>query len=199
MKSSPLAKRKMPFWVKEVDEPTVEIDWDNIQVFEGAQKTLFSPQSWPDKDAYSQIQKSNIHSTKRDVQAHTPGLSLKDRALGDANCWGWGPLTSIAPGWAGPDVEADKEWVHPTMFYTPDDYGVPRYEGAPEENAQMLRVAGRIMGASDMGFLRLDKRSKKLLCGNIRFENVEKGYEDRKTRSSVLPEKELWAICSIIP
>jgi len=39
MKSSPLAKRKMPFRVKEVDKPTVEIDWDNMQIFEGPHKT----------------------------------------------------------------------------------------------------------------------------------------------------------------
>ena len=48
MKSSPFAKRKMPFWVTEVDKPTVEIDWDNMEVFEGVHRTLFNPESWPD-------------------------------------------------------------------------------------------------------------------------------------------------------
>jgi len=85
------------------------------------------------------------------------------------------------------------------MIYTPEEYGVPRYEGTPEENSQMLRVAGRILGAADMGFVQLDKNIKKLLWGNIRFEKVDKGYEDKKTHSFVLPDKELWAICSVIP
>ena len=199
MKSSPLAKRKMPFWVKEVDKPTVEIDWDNMQIFEGVHRTLFNPESWPDMNDYMRIHQTNIKSTKRNVQKNVPGLSLKDRALGDANCWGWGALSSIAPGWTGPDTKAYDKWEHPTMFYTPEDYGVPRYEGTPEENSQMLRVAGRILGASDMGFVQLDKNIKKLLYGNIRFEKVEKGYEDKKTHSFVLPDKELWAICSVIP
>ena len=199
MKSSPLAKRKMPFWVKEVDKPTVEIDWDNMQIFEGVHKSLFNPQSWPDIDNYINIQQANVKSTKLKVQSNVPGLSLKDRALGDANCWGWGALSSIAPGWTGPDVKAYEKWEHPTLFYTPEEYGVPRYEGTPEENSQMLRVAGRILGASDMGFVQLDKNIKKLLYGNIRFEKVDKGYEDKKTDSFVLPDKELWAICSVIP
>ena len=133
MKSSPLAKRKMPFWVKEVDKPTVEIDWDNMQIFEGPHKTLFNPEAWPDINDYMKIHQTNIESTKRKVQSNVPGLSLKDRALGDANCWGWGALSSIAPEWTGPDVKAYAEWEHPTMFYTPEDYGVPRYEGTPEE------------------------------------------------------------------
>ena len=199
MKSSPLAKRKMPFWVKEVDKPTVEIDWDNMEIFEGPHKTLFCPEAWPDINDYMKIHQANISSTKRKVQNNTPGHSLKDRALGDANCWGWGALSSIAPEWTGPDVKAYAEWEHPTMFYTPEDYGVPRYEGTPEENSQMLRVAGRILGAADMGFVQLDKNIKKLLWGNIRFEKVDKGYEDKKTHSFVLPDKELWAICSVIP
>ena len=199
MKSSPLAKRKMPFWVKEVDKPTVEIDWDNMQIFEGVHKSLFNPQSWPDIDNYINIQQANVKSTKLKVQSNVPGLSLKDRALGDANCWGWGALSSIAPGWTGPDVKAYEKWEHPTLFYTPEEYGVPRYEGTPEENSQMLRVAGRILGASDMGFVQLDKNIKKLIYGNIRFEKVDKGYEDKKTNSFVLPDKELWAICSVIP
>lgn len=199
MKSSPLAKRKLPFWVKEVDKPTVEIDWDNMQIFEGGHRTLFNPGGWPDSKSYYKIHQTNITSTKQNVQKNVPGLSLKDRALGDANCWGWGRAGSIAPAWTGPDVKANNKWEHPTMFYTPEDYGVPRYEGTPEENSQMLRVAGRIMGAADVGFVRLDKNIKKLLYGNIRFEKVDKGYEDKKTNSFVLPDKELWAVCSVIP
>jgi len=65
MKSSPLAKRKMPFWVKEVDKPTVEVDWDNMQIFEGVHKTLFNPESWPDINDYFKIHQTNIKSTNQ--------------------------------------------------------------------------------------------------------------------------------------
>jgi epoxyqueuosine reductase len=199
MKASPLAKRNLPFWVKEVDEPTVKIDWDNMEIFPGPHKTLFNPASWPDKKEYFEIYNRNIESTKKNVQENVPGLSLKDRALGDANCWGWGALSDIAPSWTGPDIKAYDKWEHPTMFYEPKDWGVPKYEGTPEENAKMLRVAGRIMGAADVGIVKLNSKTKKLLYGNIRFEKVEKGYEDKKTHTYVLPDKDLWAICSVIP
>ena len=126
------------------------------------------------------------------------GYSIRDRALGDANCWGWGTNTALAPSWTGPDVQARENWEHPTMFYTPKDFGVPRYEGTPEENSRMLRVAGRVLGAADMGFVKLNEKTKKLLYGNIRFEDVEVGY-DAKDGTKVLPNKDLWVICAVIP
>ena len=198
MKSAPFAERKLPFWVKEVDEPTVKIDWENMQIFPGPHATLFNPHSWPDKSEYFKIHANNIQSTKKKVKENVPGYSLRDRALADANCWGWGKISSIAPSWTGPDVKASDKWEHPTMFYTPEDYGVPKYEGTPEENSRMLRVAGRILGSADMGFVKLDSNIKKLLYGNIRFENVEKGY-DAGHHTYVLPDRDLWAICSVIP
>lgn len=199
MMASPLAERKLPFWVKEVDEPTVKIDWDNMEIFHGPMNTIFNPNTWKNPDEYYEIYKRNIASTKKNVQNNVPGLSLRDRALADANCWGWGRLAPIEPSWGGPNVQADPNWEHPTMYYTPQDYGVPKYQGTPEENSKMLRTAGRILGAADMGFVKLNERTKKLLYGYIRFEDVEKGYTDKAKGELVLPNKDLWVICSVIP
>ncbi len=33
--TSPVAVMKRPSWVKEVDQPTVEIDWNNIGAYDG--------------------------------------------------------------------------------------------------------------------------------------------------------------------
>jgi reductive dehalogenase len=55
------------------------------------------------------------------------------------------------------------------------------------------------MGAADMGFVKLDERTKKLLYGNIIFEDVEEGYVDAERHVNVLPNKDLWVICSVIP
>ena len=85
------------------------------------------------------------------------------------------------------------------MSYTPEDFGVPKYEGTPEENSRMLRVAGRVLGASDMGFVKLDEKNKKLLYGMVMFEDVEEGYEDPERHASILPNKDLWMIVSMIP
>lgn len=198
MMDSPYAERNLPWWVKEVDEPTIEIDWDNMEVFPGVHKTLFNPMSWPDPKEWEKIRDQNIITTTEKVQNNEPGYSLRDRALADANCWGWGTNTKVDPSWTGPDVMATDKWEHPTMFYEPKDFGVPVYQGTPEENSRMLRVAGRVLGAVDMGFVKLNDRTKKLLYGNIRFENVERGY-DAKDGTFVLPDKDLWVICAVIP
>ena len=201
MMTSPLAERDLPFWVKEVDEPTVEIDWENMEIFHGPENTLFNPASWENPQDYMDIYNKNIATTKKNVQDNVPGLSLKDRALADANCWGWGGRSGadLASPWAGADVKANPKWEHPTMYYTPEDYGVPKHQGTPEENSKMLRSAGRIMGASDMGFVKLDEKTKKLLWGKITFEDVEKGYAEPENNKFVLPNKDLWTICSVIP
>lgn len=201
MMASPLAERKLPFWVKEVDEPTVKIDWENMERFHGPEKTLFNPATWENPKDYQDIYHRNIESTKKNVQNNVPGSSLKDRALADANCWGWGGRSGadLAAPWAGADVKANPMWEHPTMYYTPEDYGVEKHQGTPEENSKMLRTAGRIMGAADMGFVKLDDKTKKLLWGKITFEDVEKGYAEPEKNKFVLPNKDLWAICSLVP
>lgn len=198
MMASPFADRKLPFWVREVDEPTCQIDWDNMEIFPSPHHTLFNPEAWDNKAEYFAIHAQNIASTKQKVRDNVPGYSLRDRALADANCWGWGAPFSIAPEWGGPHVKAINEWEHPTMFYTPEDYGVPKHQGTPEENSRLLRVAGRFLGAADMGFVKLDERTKKLLYGFIDFEDVERGYVKSQDKF-ILPNKDLWVICAIIP
>ena len=89
MMSSPAAERKLPFWVKEVDEPTVKIDWENMEVFPHLGMSLFNPMAWGDDGKeWSEIQARNIESTTQMVKDNVPGYSLKDHALGDAQCWG---------------------------------------------------------------------------------------------------------------
>ncbi len=197
MMASPIADRNLPFCVKEVDEPTVEIDWENMENFANPMLTLFNRSYWAEGE-WEKIRDKNIATTTEKVKNNVPGYSLRDRALGDANCWGWG-LSDITPSWTGPEVQSRFEWEHPTMLYTPEDFGVPKYEGTPEENARMLRVAGRILGAADVGIVQLNEKAKKLLYGGmVQFEDVEKGYQ-KPNGVKILPNKDLWVLCSVIP
>jgi len=43
--ASPMAERKLPWWVKEADKPTVEIDWSTMKRFD-ARNTIFNPQAF---------------------------------------------------------------------------------------------------------------------------------------------------------
>ena len=51
MMSSEFSDRKLPFWVKEVDEPTVEINWDEMEIYPGMQNTMFNPMVFGMEDA----------------------------------------------------------------------------------------------------------------------------------------------------
>ncbi len=198
MIASPFGDRNLPFWVKEVDEPTIEINWDETVPHPGFPATLFNRAGWDDPKGWDDAVANNVKTTVEKVKNNTPGYSLKDRALADANTWGWAPSTSLTPAWGDAKVQKKDDWEHPTTFWEPQDYGVPKHEGTPLENSRMLRVAGRILGAADMCFVKLDEKTKKLLYNDIRFEDVEKGYQDG--RQYVLPSnKELYVICAIIP
>jgi reductive dehalogenase len=167
-----------------------------MEIFPGGVSTLFNPMAWDDPAEFLKIIARNKELTKQRMKDNVPGATLRDLAMGTANIWGWQGSDSLTPSWTEPD-----DTYHGSQLFslvTPEDYGVPRYEGTPEENSRMLRVAGRILGAADMGFVKLDDKTKKLLYGNIRFENVEKGYDTGKG-TYVLPDKDLWVICAVIP
>lgn len=198
MKSSVYSDRKLPFWVREVDEPTVEINWDEMEVFPNPGLTMFNPMVFGMEDAQAVNQK-RVEKVKSDIINKTPGYSIQDHALTSASAYGWLD-GKFQPPWTGPEHTMNLDgWGHTTCYTTPQELGVPRYEGTPEENSKMIRVADRIMGAADTGFVKLDERTKKLVYGNIVFEDVEEGYMDPDRQLNVLPNKDLWVVCSVIP
>jgi len=199
MMASPVSNRKLPFWVKEVDEPTVEINWDELKVYPGMQNTMFNPMTFGMEDAQA-VNKIRVDKVRNDIINKTPGYSIQDHALNSASAYGWLD-GKFAPPWTGAEHPPYNPmgWGHTTAYTSPEELGVPRYEGTPEENSRMLRVAGRVLGAADTGFVKLDERTKKLLYGNIIFEDVEEGYSDPEKHINVLPNKDLWVICSVIP
>ena len=71
MMASPVAERKLPFWVKEVDEPTVQIDWDNMEVYPHLGMSLFNPNAWGGQEGvkeWMEIQKGNIDAMTESVR-----------------------------------------------------------------------------------------------------------------------------------
>ncbi len=191
MMASEFSERRLPFWVKEVDQPTVEIDWDVYRQFPHAGATLFNPNVYG-MDEYMAMMGKNIENARQNILSNSPTRTLKDHALHDANSWGW---DTLPPPWTGPVMQSD-----PTMALrmTPQELDVPRYEGSPEENSRMIRTAARIFGAFDVGFVKLNQRTKKLLYGNILFQDVDEGF-DPGDGTLVLPDKDLWVIVAGMP
>jgi reductive dehalogenase len=183
--------RKLPFWVKEVDEPTVEIDWDLLDNFPSMFQTCFNPEVYGEEEYFQMCDKQREYNVEW-MKNKVPGHSIQDNAIANASNWIW---KGFEIPWTGPKWETNP--LH-QVYYTPDEFGVPRYEGTPEQNARLIRVADRVFGSPDVGFVKLTKKTKKLLFGSIRFENVEDGY-DPGDGTKVLPDKDLWVICSAMP
>nr|UZH91521.1 reductive dehalogenase [uncultured bacterium] len=77
----------------------------------------------------------------------------------------------------------------------PQDFGVPRWEGTPEENLRTLRQVVRFFGGSDVGAQELDSDMLKLFHRknggkDLVIEDVDDAYET--ATKQVIPSKAKW-------
>lgn len=137
-----------PWWVKTVDEPTVEIDWNRMQRFDEQQGTVRGPglANYVGQAEVDRIEAINEARTLERILGDEPGYTLKDYALD-----------------AGQDARPSMSFLGPQLALTPAARGVPRWEGSPEEAARILRVAMRHYGAADVAFIELDDNTRKLI------------------------------------
>jgi epoxyqueuosine reductase len=193
--SSPLAQWKRPWWVKSVDNPTVEIDWDRMQRFDGRKMMQVSFVDYVGKERNRYLRDHRNKKTRQWIIDKKPGYTLADRALDLAGRTGtvdptflgaWKKSTHIGGVWAG-DI------------FGPDQLNVPRWNGSPEENARLVRAAIRHFGADQVGFVELNEHTRKLIYSYdaldgkaIIFEDVDEAYETEKRR--VIPNKAQWVI-----
>nr|UZH91609.1 reductive dehalogenase [uncultured bacterium] len=158
--SGPGGKLKRPWWVSELDHgqtATLEIDWSQVQRPDRSQISTFPnrrsthPKAIYNREHYDELQKEVIHHADPNWEKD----SVRDLAINGAT----GALRFY-------------DYYSPagkTMFMgyqrasTPEDRGMARWEGTPEENTQMLRHAFKLFGASDFGVTVLDENTKKLI------------------------------------
>jgi len=144
--ASPQAQWKRPFWVKEVDKPTVEIDWgmiprwDPVHMMWGAGLREALGQK-----KFEWIFKLKAANEARWRNENKPGYTLRDFALGSC------------------DYSPPVSFLGPRTSPTPESLGIPRWEGTPEENARMVRAFMRLHGAAQVGFVELDTNTEKLI------------------------------------
>lgn len=173
---------KRPWWVRRVDEPTLEINWDNVQRFD-ARKTVRGSGfvRYAGQDEYDRLQRISAEREIERIQNNQPGYTLKDWALGAAQ-----------------RDTGRRSYLGLQQAQTPDERGVKKWIGKPEEAARILRVAMRHFGAATMGFLELNEQTRKLIYSHdpdgkqLRFENVEQAYETDAKR--VIPLAARWVI-----
>lgn len=193
--ASPAAERKLPRWAKEVEKSTVEIDWSMMKRFD-ARNTMFNLQAFAKAVGEEKSDRlfkiggfigEGAYADK--VRENQQGYTLRDLALS------MGGRFYMMPSL----YQTDPPFLGPQKAPTPEDLGVPRWQGTPEENTRMVRAAARLFGAATLGVVELDEKTRKLFYSHdaldgkaVEFEDVDEPAETDKKR--VIPHKARWAI-----
>ncbi|MEL7563037.1 reductive dehalogenase [Dehalogenimonas sp. 4OHTPN] len=207
---SSVSSRKRAWWVKEVDEPTVEIDWSLMQ-----RHYNYSTQSAAVVAAYPGLERYNAETATGPSPAdrmknNQPGYRLRDQALASANGIGNGALG---------DTNSNLKFGQKTV-QTPEERGVPKWTGSAEEATLMLRAAMVFFGSAEIGTAAIDDHHQKLI--GLTGENPSISYYDKqppttvtkpivfsqtdssfrfddKTRITYLPNVPLYSVTYLIP
>ncbi|XUX00148.1 MAG: reductive dehalogenase [Dehalogenimonas sp.] len=198
------AIEKQPWYVTERNylDMTTEVDWKTIKRFNRGGYDHFMAHLNQDH-AMQRLQASN-QTNHNNAANKKPGYTLRDYALATA---GWtevyglvaAGMTFTADALAAfdmPPVPVPPE-IRFVLNQTNNTLGVPKWDGAPEDNARMIRAFARIMGGSHVGFGNLDDKTMKLIWSTdnaiggapkaIVFEDVDKAYETDTKK--VIPTK----------
>ena len=105
-------------------------------------------------DQYDEVFQVQAENRIKWIKEARPGYTLRDDAMLNAN--NWAPATFLGPQTA----------------QTPDELGVPSYEGTPEENSRMIRAFLRLHGASQVGFVQLEPDTTEKLIYSYDFGSI---------------------------
>ena len=148
--ASPVAEFKRPSWVKEVNKPTCDINWGQMGAdpFDGAavmwEKGFARAVGPVQAEACVKAAAAN---REKWIKENRPGFTKADWAMNQARHF------FKTPGYLNP---GNQTFLGPQTAPTLTGFGVPRYEGTPEENARMIRAFLKVHGCSEVAFCELD-------------------------------------------
>jgi len=139
--ADPAGRPNRPWWVKTVDQPTTEIDWDMMQRYNERTGTVRGPgfASYVGEERADELGRIKDEIELQRIRDNVPGYTLKDHALAQAH-----------------RVRVGRTYLGPQKAPTPEERGVPKWSGTPEEAARIIRAATRHLGAATIGFTELD-------------------------------------------
>ncbi len=176
-----------PWWVKEVDRPTLSETNDQFKRFSGASIFALYKKLKNDQEgagAAEAEEKDKAARIAKWMREGKPGYGLRDRAIYDA---AYTLHRSLSPG-AG-----IMSWTR-ARVQTPQEMGVEPYRASPEEAANTIKAAARLFGAASVGIAPMNEKYVNLKEGNrdISFEDVDAPKVDEK--KMVIPTKMKWVI-----
>lgn len=183
--ASPEADWKRPSWIKETERPTVDIDWQMMGRFDygevmfarGFEKAMGAPYvRWA-----TEVGQRNKAQW---IRQGRPGFTLRDHAIRYAT---------------QPFAFKSHSFIGHKLAPTPQDLGVPRWEGTPEENSRMLRSAMRLFGADQVSFVELDSDTTEKLIYSYdidgkRIDIKHVSYPEEQQDCRIIPKKARWVI-----
>lgn len=145
--TDPAGRVKRPWWVRTVDQPTTEIDWNVMQRYNERTGTVRGPgmAGYVGQEEVNRLEEVAAKNELQRMLDNVDGYTLKDQALSDAH---------VSLGWS---------YLGPQKAATPEERGVPKWTGTPEEAAKIIRAAMRHFGAATVGFIELDENTRKLI------------------------------------
>lgn len=146
--SDPAGRPQRPWWVKTVDQPTVEIDWSVMKRYNETNTVRKGMPGYVGQDEVDRYTAAGKQNELQRMLDNVDGYTLKDQALSAAH------------------VGVGKSFLGPQKAATPEDRGVPKWTGTPDEAAKVLRAAMRHFGAATVGFIELDDNTRKLIYGH---------------------------------
>lgn len=176
-----------PWWIRQVDEPTLGVDWDNMQRFSALRGHLRGESGLSflaEADELTALLRNADQLERERIERGVPGYRLQDQAMYAAFQTARNHLPFSFTG-----LEAAP---------TPEERGVAHWQGSPEEATRIVKAALRHMGAATVGVVELDERTRKLIYSEdedgkeIVFEDTPRGYEDATRR--VIPNSHRWVI-----
>ncbi|AKG54266.1 reductive dehalogenase [Dehalogenimonas sp. WBC-2] len=114
------------------------------------------------------------------VQSNKDGATLKDLGVVLASSYGW-----IHDAYSYFDfyTKTSPRVILPGAFSTPQEAGLPKYQGSPEENAKMIRAAFHYFGAAHVSFQELDDNRLKMIFANDEANGKPYVFEDAEVPS----------------
>jgi reductive dehalogenase len=182
-------RKRYPWWIKSVDKVTTETD-DSIAesptdvVFSLLAKRIIkgSPK-WVARNREALIEK---------IKNNVPGSHLRDVALLFASgTYFAGGATLDGRSFDG--IERIAEIVS-VQIHPPDELGVPRWEGTPEETSKMVGTAAIHLGAVQVGFTVMNPL---WMTPNIRFDPNLEEIERMGRFVTAVPERFKYVITAI--
>ncbi|AGG06960.1 MULTISPECIES: reductive dehalogenase [Dehalococcoides] len=150
--SSDTARTKQPWWVKEVDKPTVEIDFKLTERYDQISRLIYYNQpKYVDPAEIADLTKQGQDNFKKHMAAGDPGQDIKGLALCEGGVFGWSSSHGDFPEYFLGDPFAK----------TPEEWGISKWQGTPEENSRIITAAAKLFGACITGFAQIQNEDFK--------------------------------------